>query len=104
VLLLSDFRSKIVQLRASDFGMVFGITLLEIELELTHYLSAMVAKLSGIRGRAIDCAGPICLADFNDLLATGKHIEDSKTKICTVDFTENGPLQLEQIFMVMMTC
>jgi hypothetical protein len=87
---------------------VFGITLLEIELELTHYLSAMVAKLSelsGIRGRAIDCAGPnICVADFNDFVATGKHIEEIKTKIYAVDFTENGPLQPEQIFMVMMSC
>jgi hypothetical protein len=64
-LILSDLRLKAAQLQANDFGVVFGIMMIEMELELTHYLSAMVAKLSelsGIRAKALDCDGP----DFTD--------------------------------------
>jgi hypothetical protein len=106
---LSDFRSNVEQLRASDFGMVFGIMMLEMELELTNYLSAMVAKLSelsGIRVKAIDCAGPdISEAEFPDFMTiTDMNIEDVISKINTLNFTETGHLQLEQKFMVMMSC
>lgn len=49
------------QLQASDFGVVFGVMMLEIELEQSNHLSAMAAKLSALSGiatKAVDSAGP----------------------------------------------
>jgi hypothetical protein len=64
--LLSDLRLKAAKLQASDFGVVFGIMMIEMELELTNYLSAMVARLSqlsGISAKVLDCDGP----DFTEI-------------------------------------
>jgi len=70
-------RSNVAQLQASDFGVAFGIMMLEIELEQSNHLSAMAAKLSelsGIATNAIDCVGP----DFTYLEITG-HLSPENT-------------------------
>jgi hypothetical protein len=59
--LFPELRSEVAQLQASDHGVVFGIMILDLEVELANFTSAMVAKLSeliGIEARAINCAGP----------------------------------------------
>jgi hypothetical protein len=94
------------QLQASDFGVVFGIMMLELELELTNYLSAMVAKLSeliGIRPTAINCDGPdICEADLHNILQPKEvHVmEDAISRISKSKYTKNAPTKLEHQFMV----
>jgi hypothetical protein len=60
-------RSEVAQLQASDYGVVFGIMMLDLEVELINFTSAMVAKfsaLSGIGAKAINCAGP---SDFTTI-------------------------------------
>jgi hypothetical protein len=104
---LSDFRLNISQLRASDFGVVFGIMMLELELELTNYLSAMVAKLSeltGIRPRAINCDGPDISseAELRDMMEPSEEhiIKDAISKISKRKSTKSAPKKLEHQFMV----
>jgi hypothetical protein len=105
---ISDFRSNLAQLRASDFGVVFGIMMLELELELTNYLSAMVAKLSeltGIRPQAINCDGPDISseAELRDIMEPSEEhfIEDAISKISKRKSTKSAPKKLEHQFMVM---
>jgi hypothetical protein len=105
--MLSDVRSEAAKLKANDFGVVFGITILEMELELTNHLSAMVAKLSelsGIRAKAIDCSGPdFTICEIDDYLKI-TCVEKSEAAICKMSerlLQQNRPQKPDQQLMVM---
>jgi hypothetical protein len=105
--MLSDARSEAAKLKANDFGVVFGITILEMELEMTNYLSAMVAKLSelsGIRAKAIDCSGPdFTFSEIDDYLKSVR-VDTSEAVISKMSerlLQKNRPQKPDQQLMVM---
>jgi hypothetical protein len=106
--MLSVFGSKLVQLKASDFGVVFGIMMLEMELQLTDYISAMVARLSelsGIRPTAVDCDGPdlTCENDLREVMERKDEqvIKDAILRMSQSKSTVDSAKKLEHQFMVM---
>jgi hypothetical protein len=103
---LTDLRSNAAQLQASDFGVVFGIMMLEMELELTHCLSAMVAKLSelsGIRAKVLDCDGPdYTQIEIYDHLKSfvNRMCEEGIYQISKRRYRKDQPLKPDQKLMV----
>lgn len=83
--MFTDLRSNLSQLQASDFGVVFGIMMLEIELEQSNHLSAMAAKLSELSGlatKAVDSVGPdFTYREITDYLANEKFPASNLTEV-----------------------
>lgn len=81
--------------------------MLQLEVESTHFMSAILAKLSelsGIRPTAIDCDGPnVSEIDIREILEPTEQetmIKDAISKISKSIFAKDVPLKLENQFMV----
>jgi hypothetical protein len=79
---------------------VFGVMMLEIELEQSNHLSAMAAKLSelsGIATNAVDCNGP----DFTYPEITGYLSAENSFPAIPLPAISNRTVSVEQKLMVM---
>lgn len=98
-------RTNAAQLQASDFGVVFGVMMLEMEMEQSNYLSDMLAKLcklSGTKAKPVNCASlDFSYSEIIAHLRSNDVDVDTAIKISNISPKKDQPLLQHKLMVIL---